>query len=229
MPDATPPPTPPEQSSDQNHGGAPLTPVPRSEGDLILATASSPSTRRPHVWLAVLFYAVIGIGAILGANWLRVGSAVSSKLQGDGRNAGFTLRAHYRYFVRPGTLVLDLRQVDSAAPLDLFRGLFQAADTLAQLGRSFDQVILARSGTPKFVLHGNTFMELGRATAGGENPLYLLRTFPEKLHRASDGQAAYGSREGGLFGVVAQQMQDVSDAATIWASGSASSVTMPSP
>src|SRR6185503_21332606 len=99
----------------------------------------------------------------------------------DARNAGFTVSAHYRFYLEPSTLVLDLRDVSAAAPIDLFRGLFQSAAALASNGRRFTRVILARAGTPVFMITGEDFEELGVEFAGGQNPVFLIRTLPEKL------------------------------------------------
>jgi hypothetical protein len=156
--------------------------------------------------------------AIWGLNFAMVAHPVAAALDGDPRNAGFTLRAHYGYYVQPGTLVLDLTRVETAAPIDLLRAAFAAADTLYARDRSFERVILARSGTPVFLMKGEDFKTLGANMRVRENPAFLVRTFPQQLYRPS-GEAAYGTWEGGLLGVLSRQMQDVNDAANMWASG----------
>jgi hypothetical protein len=66
-----------------------------------------------------------------------------------------------------------------------------------------------------FVIGGRDFDEIGRAFGGGENPLYLLRTLPEKLRRP-DGSRAFGEWEGGILGVTTRQLEDVTHAASTW-------------
>ncbi len=156
---------------------------------------------------------------VWAGNQLLVAKPVAAAISADPRNTGYTLSARLQQYVRPNVLVLDLRSVDSATPADLLRGLFQAADTLSQLNRSFERVILARSGKPVFIMSGEDFRAIGRDYGDGQNPMYLVRTLPEKLRRASDGQRAFGTWEGGILGVAMRQMQDVTEAAQTWANG----------
>lgn len=176
------------------------------------AAANSSRIVRP-VLLVLLLVALVA-----GANHWMVGRPVATKLASDERNAGFDLAAHYQYFLNPGTLVLDLKRVDAAAPLDLLRGLFQAAAALHAESRHFDQVLLCRSGKTIYLLDGVAFGTLGAEFAGGQNPVYLIRTLPQHLRRP-DGTPAFGEWQGGLLGVVKEQMEDVSDAAHQWAQG----------
>ncbi len=120
--------------------------------------------------------------------------------------------------VQPSTLVLDLTRADAVSPADLIRGTFWAAETLYQAGRRFDHVVLARRGTQVFLMSGQDFATLGANVAGGENPVYLVRTFPQALRRP-DGSAAFGSWTGGLLGVLSREMEDVTDAAREWVNG----------
>ena len=153
---------------------------------------------------------------VWGMNYVLVGRLIDDALGTDHRNDTYTLAGHYRYFVDPSTLVLDLRRIDGAAPLDLFRGLFQSAKAMHDAERTFTRVELARSGSPVFWMEGSAFGEMGTQFAMGENPVYLVRTLPEKLYRPS-GEAAFGTWTGGLLGVALRQMQDAKDAASEWA------------
>ena len=164
---------------------------------------------------------VVGIPVAAGVlvwalNFFLVQRPVSAALDADSRNAGYALSAHYGLYVNPSTLVLDLKTITEAAPIDLFRGLFQAAAALAESGRSFDRVILARGGDAVFQMKGDDFDQLGREFKSGQNPVFLLRTLPSKLHRPS-GEAAFGQWEGGLLGVVGKQMEDLTAAGRAWA------------
>jgi len=99
-----------------------------------------------------------------------------------------------------------------------FRGLFQSAKALHLSGRRFDRVVLARSGKPVFAMTGDSFVSLGEELEAGQNPIFLIRTLPEKLHDP-DGNPAFGRWEGGWLGVMGKQMEDVNQAARQWIGG----------
>ena len=158
-------------------------------------------------------------GLIFTANYLIVHHPVSTRLHTDKRNNGFALWCHYRYYLDPNTVVLDLREVDDVAPVDLFRGIFQAAEALESAGLNFNRVIFARSGRPVFAMTGDDFLTIGLEFSLGQNPVYLMRTFPEKLVLPDDGQSAFGKWEGRWLGVVGKQMEDVNAVAEVWVKG----------
>src|SRR5688500_6478973 len=86
---------------------------------------------RPHRrWLLILLILGLIPACVWAGNQLLAAKPVAAAISGDPRNAGYMLSARLQQYVRPNVLVLDLRRVDSAAPADLLRGLFQAADTL---------------------------------------------------------------------------------------------------
>jgi hypothetical protein len=176
----------------------------------------SPTTAALRI--IVTLTAAVAAG-VAGANFALIARPVTQALKADGRNAGYVIRAHYGRYIDRSTLVLDLTRVDSAAPLDLYRGLFQAADTLTAAGRRFARVVLARNSTPVYVLDGDRFAEAGAAFDAGENPVYLVRTLPQHL-RHPNGTPAFETWEGGLLGVAMRQMQDVTAAARTWVADS---------
>ena len=180
--------------------------------------AATPA-RSHRRWVLVLLILGLIPACVWAGNQLLVARPVAAAISGDPRNAGYTLAARLQQYVDPNVLVLDLRSVEAAAPADLLRGLFQAADTLSQLDQDFERVILARSGNPVFVMSGEDFRAIGRDYGDGQNPVYLIRTLPEKLRRASDGQAAFGTWEGGILGVAMRQMHDATEAVQAWANG----------
>jgi hypothetical protein len=160
----------------------------------------------------------VALLVVWGLNYLLVGRPVERKLNDDPRNRGYSLSAHFGYYLDPNTLVLDLRRLESPAPVDLFRALFQSAEALHELGWTFERVVLARAGTPVFFMKGAEFSTVGAEFGRGQNPVYLIRTLPEKLFRPS-GEAAFGRWEGGLLGVLGKQMKDANEAAQQWAAG----------
>jgi hypothetical protein len=160
------------------------------------------------------------VTTILLAGYMRVGKPVADAMASDPRNGALRLTARHAYHVNPRVLVLDLKSAESASPADLWRIVFDAAEALHEHERKFDQVILARRGTPVFLLSGSDFESLGNQREYGENPVYMIRKLPSMLHHP-DGNAAYGEWEGGLFGVLAREMEDVNSAASRWAEGGA--------
>lgn len=173
--------------------------------------------RSKRTW-SVLGTLLVGILAVWGMNYFLVGQPVTTKLSADPRNNGLDLSAHYQYYLDPSTLVIDLQKASGASPADIFRALLQTAEVLHEGNRYFTQVILARSGKPVFMMKGDEFAALGSELAGGQNPVFLLRTLPEKLLLPS-GEAAYGHWEGGWLGVLGKQMEDMNLAARKWAEG----------
>jgi len=113
-------------------------------------------------------------------------------------------------------LILDLSRVSSASPVDLFRGVFQSPEALyEEIDINFDKVILARQGKPIFFIEGGDFSTLGAEFKNGQNPIYLIRTLPEKLHLPG-GESAFPRWEGGWLGVFSKQMEDANQAAWQW-------------
>lgn len=94
--------------------------------------------------------------------------------------------------------------------------LFGAAKAMRGEQRSFELVRLARAGRAVYKLSGYDFQEIGKMAAEGENPVYMIRTLPEKLKRPSGGPA-FDTWTGGAIGVLTQQMKDVTTAGTTWA------------
>ncbi|HEX6909892.1 MAG TPA: hypothetical protein VF142_05845 [Longimicrobium sp.] len=174
---------------------------------------------RKIISLALILVAFLT--TVLLAGYMRVGKPVADVIAADPRNEALHIAARQAYYVNPRVLVLDLKSAESASPADLWRVLFDAAEALLEHEREFDQVILARRGTPVFVLSGSDFETLGKQRDYGENPLYMIRKLPSMLHHP-DGNPAYGEWEGGLFGVLTREMEDANSAASRWVEGSAS-------
>lgn len=169
--------------------------------------------KRSLIGLSIIIAALV---ATLGYN-ASVTAPVAAKLSEDSRNKGVGLYVYRTWGLSPDGLTVDLLLVDpDKAPIDMLRSLFQAAQTLK--ARHFARVTLARRGKPVFVMTGADFQELGASFDGGENPIFLVRTLPEKLYRPN-GEAAFGHWEGGLLGVLGKQMEDVNAFAREWVVG----------
>jgi hypothetical protein len=179
------------------------------------ASAALPTPPKRRRWLWV----VLAVGLVLTPfawDYLTIGRPIYAALSQDPRNEGFKISVHRQYRVIPRSLVIDLRSVESASPVDLIRSVFVSADVLQKRGSEFERVYLARRGKIVFMMEGAAFDEIGAEYGAGQNPVYLVRTFPEKLHHP-DGNAAFGQWTGGIFGVLGKQMEDVTTAIEQWA------------
>ncbi|WP_292029847.1 hypothetical protein [Brevundimonas sp. UBA2416] len=165
-----------------------------------------------HRWAWVGGGVFLAIAVFNLSIWFPVSQALGS----DDRNGGFDLHAYRSLLVHPRDITLDLVAVDAAATVDLTRGLFQAAEALKD--REFGKVTLARGSKAVFVISGADFKQLGESVAAGENPVYLLRTLPEKL-MLPDGRRAFGSWSGGWLGVLSGQMEDLNVFGPAWVNG----------
>lgn len=99
-----------------------------------------------------------------------------------------------------------------ASAMDVFRVFLHAADYLKN--RQFEKVNLCFRNETGFVLDGANFLEIGQEFET-QNPMYTVRTFPEKLS-LPDGQAAYETHSGGLFYLMRVQMEDFHDMNNVW-------------
>ena len=146
-------------------------------------------------------------------NYVSLIMPANSALNEDARNSGVHTWIHYEYFINPSTLVIDLRDVDSdKSTADVFRALFQIAEEFE--GRDFSKVYLSSKGTKKFYIQGAYFEELG-SSYSFQNPMYLLRTFPENTF-STNGTKAFSTWTGGALGVMGKQMDDLNELAQDW-------------
>ena len=152
-------------------------------------------------------------GGVMLANEVLLNRPVKAKIKADPRNEGIALGAHYSSYVVPTALVLNLTGIEgSHSQLDVFRTVLQASQALKD--QNFKEVFLAFKGAKKFKIPGAYFKELGE-TYDSQNPLYTVRTFPEKVLNL-DGSSPYGKLEGGVFGVFAGGMEQFKDFSQKW-------------
>jgi hypothetical protein len=143
--------------------------------------------------------------AVAGANYINLQRGITQVEDGDSRNKGIEVFAHYKYFVNPNVLVYDLRNVaETSSPIDVTRVLLQFAER--QKDNQFANVELTFKGEDKFVMEGAYFRKLGQEYSV-QNAAYTLRTLPQNLYKP-DGSRAFGEWTGGLLGVLTRQMED---------------------
>lgn len=149
------------------------------------------------------------LAVIVGVNHLRLNKSATEAMA----FRDVEVFAYYRYGVMPDSIVLDIRSVglDNSAA-GTIGGLIAFAEALKE--RQFREVVLSWRGQARFILKGDDFQTMGREAAY-QNPIYTVRTLPEKLLRP-DGTQAFSSWTGGLIGVLGQQMEDVNSFARQW-------------
>ena len=153
--------------------------------------------------------------SILSINYFSISKPLQDHLKLDSRNKGISIDAHYKYYIVPQTLTLNLNSVDKTkAPVDIVRALFVTAEQLQH--KTFNTIELAYNGKTKFILKGDYFKKLDNEYET-QNPMYSLRTFPENLF-LPNGEKAYDQWTGGILGVLGKQMEDVKDFVEKWIS-----------
>jgi hypothetical protein len=99
-----------------------------------------------------------------------------------------------------------------ASAMDVFRVFAQTAAQFKE--QAFAKVFLCFRGVDKFVLEGAEFRTIGK-DYGTQNPIYTVRTFPEKLTSPA-GEKAFPTREGGLLYLARVQMEDFAEMNKAW-------------
>lgn len=142
-----------------------------------------------------------------------VSGPVGDRLSQDPRNSTMEIDASYAGLFDHSVLVLEVAEpVTTAAPVDLFRAVLQAADTLQD--RTFSEVhLVSPSAGHVYTVDGTYFKTLGQEY-DFQNPVFTMRTFPYEIRRP-DGAPAFMNSGGGLFGL-GDQFEDFKDAMVAW-------------
>jgi len=162
--------------------------------------------RKAKVFIAAL----VAAAGIVAVNWFHVNNAASEagKYHDD-----VSAHAYYQFGVVPDSVVFDLWKVGWRTSQAEVLGVFlRFSDKMKD--RKFREVRLAYRGETKFILSGKDFRDIGREYSY-QNPVYIVRTFPEKL-RTPDGKKAFSTWSGGLLGVLGRQMEDVNELGQRW-------------
>lgn len=151
--------------------------------------------------------------AILSTNYLALHRHAAEVISSNTANDGIKVIARYQWLVNPSVVVYDLRDVaGNRSPADVSRALFKFAEKIKD--REYKKVVLSYRGSEKFYLDGEYFKVLGNNLAE-QNPIYLIRTLPENLHKP-DGSKAFDTWTGGLLGVASKQMEDFNNFHRRW-------------
>ncbi len=154
---------------------------------------------------SIAFGIAAAVVLVAGANAIFVTWPAHSAQSADARNAKVQLFAYYQFGLNPGTIVLDLWNVESGASMaDVDRTLLDTAQALTN--RHPNRVLLAYRGRSRFEMDGDYFNTLGKER-DWQNPIYTIRTMAENM-RTLDHRKAFDSWTGGILGVVNAQMED---------------------
>ncbi|MGC6247153.1 hypothetical protein ACNO7P_01685 [Bisgaard Taxon 45] len=155
--------------------------------------------------IIVILLLVLGLSGVFSLNFFTIVKPMKSVIQDDYRNSGIEVSVHYDNYINTNVLVFGLGKIGADnSPADIFRVFWQYAQKISD--KNFDKVILSSKGKPKFYILGQHFKKMGNEY-GNENPIYVVRTFPENVY-TMDGQRAFNKWTGGLLGVSSKQMED---------------------
>lgn len=107
------------------------------------------------------------------ANFLLLQRPMNDILRRNQSFNGMSVATHYKWFVKPGEVVYDLRTAgDGLGPLHVQAALLEFART--RVSGDDRTVELHWQGQPRFVIAGNDFREIGRRYASGDFEYALL-------------------------------------------------------
>jgi len=188
---------------------------PNTEVQNVPSPLSLFSRRRKHARfvLCVVLLAGCAVGAIWVFNETTLQKPLQRVLDSDPRNHVVAVRAHFDGWVNTDSVVFDLTTVNGdASQADVFRVLLQYAKELK--GDQYRSVVLAGYGNKKFIVPGAYFQQLGREY-DSQNPVYTIRTFSHHVS-AMDGTKPFPEPEGGLLGVLKEEMDQFNDLNRRW-------------
>jgi predicted nucleic acid-binding Zn ribbon protein len=126
------------------------------------------------------------IAALIGysANLFLLQEPMNDILKDSVAFKGMEVSTHYEYWVVPGVVVYDLRQLSfRQTPIDVHTAFLEFAKKMKD--KRYSRVELSYKGTTKFSIDGDSFRQLGEEYAK-KNFDYVLYTFP-RLFRPEEG------------------------------------------
>ena len=126
------------------------------------------------------------VAAIVGysANLFLLQEPMNQVLKENASFQGMNVSAHYQYYVVPGVVVYDLKELSlKQTPIDVHTAFLEFAKKLKD--KRYSRVELSYKGTTKFSLDGGSFQKVGDEYSK-KNFDYVLYTVP-RLFRAEDG------------------------------------------
>lgn len=126
------------------------------------------------------------VAALIGysANLFLLQEPVNDIIRENSAYHGMKVSAHYQYWVIPGVVVYDLKELSfRQTPIDVHTAFLEFARTLKE--KRYSRVDLSWRGTTKFSVDGASFAKIGNEYAR-RNFDYVLYKMP-RLFRAADG------------------------------------------
>lgn len=126
------------------------------------------------------------VAALVGysANLFLLQEPMNDVLKENSAFTGMQVSTHYEYWVVPGVVVYDLRELSfRQTPIDVHTAFLEFAKKLRN--KRYSRVELSYKGVAKFSIDGASFRRLGVEYAN-KNFDYVLYTFPRLFH-AEDG------------------------------------------
>lgn len=163
--------------------------------------------------IQILLVFALLILIVYSINYFYLQLPLKEVIDEDYRNSAVKANTHFQYYVNFNVLVFNLKEVGGdASKLDVFRTFAQYAEKIQD--RKFKRIVLSYKGKSKFFIKGVDFIELGEEYSY-QNPMYIIRTFPENIYNL-DGVKAFSSWSGGLLGVMGKQMEDFNEFMDKW-------------
>lgn len=124
--------------------------------------------------------------ALYMVNYFLLQTKMDRILHEDSRNEGLIVKLHFEHWFNYKRLVINYQAVTPPADRPaVFRSFFQIARGL--IDNRFDQVVIEYRGTPRLMIDGDTFIDLGERY-GAVKPMALL------LHLAANLRHPNGDR-----------------------------------
>ncbi len=130
------------------------------------------------------------IAALIGysANLIFVQEPMNQVLKQNAAFRGMEVSAHYQYWVVPGVIVYDLKQLSvKQTPMDVHTAFLEFAKKVKD--KRFSRVELSYQGVTKFKIDGASFNRLGVEYAK-RNFDYVLYSFPRMFRSAGGDETA---------------------------------------
>lgn len=133
------------------------------------------------------------VAALVGysANLFLLQEPMNQVLKDNAAFSGMQVSTHYEYWVVPGVVVYDLRQLSfRQTPIDVHTAFLEFAKRVRD--RRYQRVELSYRGNTKFEIDGGSFQKLGVEYAK-RNFDYVLYTFPRLFHSKRGESPASGN------------------------------------
>lgn len=153
------------------------------------------------------------MASVFGVNYFSLSKEMNDVINADYRNKSVDVSVHYENYINPNVLVFDIKKIGyTTSSADVFRVFWTFSSKMKK--KKIDKVILSSKGKPKFYIKGDYYKQLGNKH-NIENPIFIIRTFPENVYK-NNGTKAFGTWTGGWLAVANKQMEEFNELMKIW-------------